>query len=50
MTPENATETDGRHAAALDTPPADAAEAPFDRIVVIFNPNSTGEAPKLAEQ
>jgi diacylglycerol kinase (ATP) len=36
--------------AARGTPSAGAAEAPFDRIVVIFNPHSTGEAPKLAEQ
>ena len=26
------------------------ADTPFDRIVVIFNPKSTGEAPQLAEQ
>lgn len=50
MTPENAPQTDGRTGAALDTPSAEAGDAPFDRIVVIFNPNSTGEAPQLAEQ
>jgi diacylglycerol kinase (ATP) len=32
------------------SPPPASPDSPFDRIVIIFNPNSTGDAPELAEE